>query len=132
MCLNGQKSNVLFNNILAIIDVTTAIVAIIILPVGALVINRTLHYRRRRRLATQTTGESTYYKDDINDNNINTDMSKAWGSSIRPHFPTIQNKLKIIAALATFIFIIIVLSESVVIVQAGHRGGCTLLRCCGK
>ena len=34
----------------------------------------------------------------------------------------IQNKLKIIAALGTFIFIIIILSESVVIVQAGHRG----------
>jgi prohibitin 2 len=37
-------------------------------------------------------------------------------------FPAIQNKLKIIAALGTFIFIIIILAESVVIVQAGHRG----------
>jgi len=123
MCLNVQKLNILFNNILAIIDVTTAIVAIIILLVGALVINRTLHYRRRRQLATQTTGESTYYKDNSNDNNINNnDMSKVWGSSIRPHFPTTPNKLRIIAAIATFIFIIIVLAESVVIVQAGHRG----------
>jgi prohibitin 2 len=73
-------------------------------------------------MATQTTGESTYHKDDSNDNNINNDMSKALRSSIRPHFPPIQDKLKIIAALATFIFIIIVLAESVVIVQAGHRG----------
>ena len=122
MCLNGQKPNILCNNILAIIDVTTAIVAIIILLVGALVINRTLHYRRRRQMATRTIGESTYNKDDSNDNNINNAMSKDWRSSIRPHFPTIQNKLKIIAALATFIFIVIILAESVVIVQAGHRG----------
>jgi prohibitin 2 len=39
-----------------------------------------------------------------------------------PGLPIIQNKLKIIAALVTFIFIIIILAESVVIVQAGHRG----------
>lgn len=39
-----------------------------------------------------------------------------------PHFPKIQNKLKIVAAFITFIIAIVVLSESVVIVQAGHRG----------
>ncbi|MFL6316030.1 MAG: prohibitin family protein, partial [Nitrososphaeraceae archaeon] len=32
------------------------------------------------------------------------------------------NKLKILAAIITFIVIIVILSESVVIVQAGHRG----------
>jgi len=39
-----------------------------------------------------------------------------------PSFPTIQNKLKIFAAIVTFIVIIVILAESVVIVQAGHRG----------
>ncbi len=33
-----------------------------------------------------------------------------------------SNKLKILAGIVTFIIIIIVMSESVVIVQAGHRG----------
>ena len=33
-----------------------------------------------------------------------------------------SNKLKIIAAIVTFIVIIVLMSESVVIVQAGHRG----------
>jgi prohibitin 2 len=33
-----------------------------------------------------------------------------------------SNKLKILAAIVTFIIIIVVMSESVVIVQAGHRG----------
>ena len=32
------------------------------------------------------------------------------------------NKLKILAAIITFVIIIVILSESVVIVQAGHRG----------
>src|SRR5919197_1475848 len=36
--------------------------------------------------------------------------------------PTIQNKLKILAGIVTFVIIIIIMSESVVIVQAGHRG----------
>jgi prohibitin 2 len=40
----------------------------------------------------------------------------------KPHFPTVQNKLKIVAAFVTVIVVIVVLSESVVIVQAGHRG----------
>ena len=33
-----------------------------------------------------------------------------------------SKKLQIIAAMATFIVVILVISESVVIVQAGHRG----------
>jgi prohibitin 2 len=122
MCLNGQKWNILCNNRLAIIDVTTAIVAIIILLVGAFVINRILHHRRRGQMATQITGEGTYNEHDSNNNNIGIDMSRSVRSSIIAGLPTVQNKLKIIAALATFIFIIIVLAESVVIVQAGHRG----------
>jgi prohibitin 2 len=122
MCLNGQKWNILCNIRLAIIDVTTAIVAIIILLVGAFVINRILHHRRRGQMATQITGEGTYNEHDINNNNIGIDMSRSVRSSIIAGLPTVQNKLKIIAALATFIFIIIVLAESVVIVQAGHRG----------
>src|SRR5918912_1449805 len=36
--------------------------------------------------------------------------------------PTIQNKLKILAGIVTFIVIAVLMSESVVIVQAGHRG----------
>jgi prohibitin 2 len=122
MCLNGQKWNIPCNNRLAIIDVTTAIVAIIILLVGAFVINRILHHRRRGQMATQITGEGTYNEHDSNNNNIGIDMSRSVRSSIIAGLPTVQNKLKIIAALATFIFIIIVLAESVVIVQAGHRG----------
>ena len=34
----------------------------------------------------------------------------------------LSNKLKIFAAIVTFIVIVIVMAESVVIVQAGHRG----------
>ncbi|HZA06199.1 MAG TPA: hypothetical protein VE619_00725, partial [Nitrososphaeraceae archaeon] len=33
-----------------------------------------------------------------------------------------SNKLKFLAGIVTFIIIIIIMSESVVIVQAGHRG----------
>lgn len=39
-----------------------------------------------------------------------------------PKFPTVQNKLKIFAAIVTFIVIIVILAQSVVIVEAGHRG----------
>jgi prohibitin 2 len=38
-----------------------------------------------------------------------------------PNFPKVQNKLKILAAFVTVVIVIIVLAESVVIVQAGHR-----------
>src|SRR5437870_12049331 len=36
--------------------------------------------------------------------------------------PRVQNRLKIIAAIVTFVVIIIFMFESVVVVQAGHRG----------
>jgi prohibitin 2 len=39
-----------------------------------------------------------------------------------PRIPTIQNKLKILAAIITFAVIIVFMFESVVVVQAGHRG----------
>ena len=77
-------------------------------------------YRRRQQILdhTQTHGQSTY-RNDIG-NNLEVYMTKSGRHSIIRGFPAIQNKLKIIAALGTFIFIIIILAESVVIVQAGH------------
>ena len=114
--VKGQKCDIVYSNKLAILDVTTAVVIIIILIVGAIVTNRFLHYRRRRQIVTQ---EAIH---DSNNNNGGVNAGKSAGSSIIRGFPTIQNKLKLIAALATFIFIIIILAESVVIVQAGHRG----------
>ena len=39
-----------------------------------------------------------------------------------PRFPIIENKLKILAAVLTFVIIIVVMFESVVVVEAGHRG----------
>ncbi|HEY9386584.1 MAG TPA: prohibitin family protein [Nitrososphaeraceae archaeon] len=103
---------------LAIIDVSTAIILIILLIVGAVVSNRVFHHRRQQHI-TQATREHIYHGDDKN-RRVNIDRSER--SSIIAGFPIIQNKLKIIAALGTFIFIIIILAESVVIIQAGHRG----------
>jgi len=48
--------------------------------------------------------------------------SKPRVSLAMPNFPKVQNKLKILAAFVTVVIVIIVLAESVVIVQAGHRG----------
>jgi len=105
---------------LAIIDVSTAIILIIILIVGAFVLNR-IFQRRRRRHIIQEPRENICHDDNTNQR-INIDTTEGRSSSIISGLPVIQNKLKIIAALATFIFIIIILAESVVIVQAGHRG----------
>jgi prohibitin 2 len=102
---------------LAVIDTTTAIILIILLLVGAFIVNRIFH--RRRQLLGQRQGQGTHNSDD---NNSQVDMAKSERHSIITGFPTVQNKLKIIAALGTFVFIIIILAESVVIVQAGHRG----------
>lgn len=108
---------------MAVIDTTTAIILIILLIVGAFIVNRI--FRRRRQLLgqtqTQTKGQDVH-NDYGDNNNLQVDMAKSDKHSIISGFPTIQNKLKIIAALGTFIFIIIILAESVVIVQAGHRG----------
>jgi hypothetical protein len=110
---------------LAVIDTTTAIILIILLIVGAFIINRI--FQRRRQLLGQTQTQTQTKGQDAHDNygdnnNLEVDMAKSDKHSIISGFPTIQNKLKIIAALGTFIFIIIILAESVVIVQAGHRG----------
>ena len=109
------------SNRLAVIDTTTAIALIILLIAGAFIVNR-IFYRRRQLLGQiKTQGQGARNSDD-DDNNLQVDMAKSERHSILPGFPVIQNRLKIIAALGTFIFIIIILAESVVIVQAGHRG----------
>ena len=117
--VKGQKCDIVYSNRLAILDVTTAVVIIIVLIVGVIVTNRILHYRRRRLIVTQTAQEANH---DNNNNNGGVNTDRSVGGSIIRGLPTIQNKLKLITALATFIFIIIILAESVVIVQAGHRG----------
>ena len=99
---------------------STAIILIIILIVGAFIANR-IFQRRRRQHMIQEPRENIYH-DDNKYQGVNIDTTEARSSSIISGLPVIQNKLKIIAALATFIFIIIILAESVVIVQAGHRG----------
>jgi len=53
---------------------------------------------------------------------VGLELGKPRMSLTMPNFPTIQNKLKIFAAIVTFIVIIVIMAESVVIVQAGHRG----------
>ena len=105
---------------MAVIDTTTAIILIILLIVGAFVLNRIFH--RKRQMSGQRQGQSVNNNDDDINNNFEVDMDKSGRRSIIPGFLTTQNKLKIVAALGTFIFIIIILAESVVIVQAGHRG----------
>jgi prohibitin 2 len=112
---------------LAVIDITTAITLIILLIVGAFIVNRIFHRRRQLLGQTQkqeqTHGQGLGAHDTDDDNgNLRVDMAKLERYSKIRGFPAIQNKLKIIAALGTFIFIIIILAESVVIVQAGHRG----------
>ena len=102
---------------MAIIDVSMAITLIIILIVAAFVVN--LIFQRRRRQMTQSVGQGPYGDDD---NSLRADVGRSEKSSMIAGFPTGPNKLKIIAAIATFIVIIIVMAESVVIVQAGHRG----------
>jgi prohibitin 2 len=112
---------------LAVIDITTAITLIILLIVGAFIVNRIFHRRRQLLGQTQkqeqTHGQGLGAHDTDDDNgNLRVDMAKLERYSKIRGFLAIQNKLKIIAALGTFIFIIIILAESVVIVQAGHRG----------
>jgi prohibitin 2 len=108
---------------LAIIDVSTAVILIIILIVGSVIANR-IFQRRRRQHIIQEPREDIYHDDNTTNQRINIDATEARSSSssIISGLPVRQNKLKIIAALATFIFIIIILAESVIIVQAGHRG----------
>jgi hypothetical protein len=91
---------------LPVIDLSTATALIIILIVGAFVANRI--YRRRRNI---------HYPDQRYAN-----RDRAGNVLTMPGIPRIRNKLKILAGIVTFIVIVIVMAESVVIVQAGHRG----------
>jgi prohibitin 2 len=95
---------------LSVIDVTTAVVLIVILLAGAIITNRIVQ-RRRNRIPT---------REDIYDNST---KQASQSPSTMPVLRSLQkNKLKILAAIVTFVIIIVILSESVVIVQAGHRG----------
>ena len=89
---------------LAVIDPSVAIFAIILLIICAVVF-RSIYRRRRLNIPTR---EAPY----------------SYASSARSTglFQLTHNKFKIIAAAVTLILVIIILSESVVIVQAGHRG----------
>ncbi|MGA7900551.1 MAG: prohibitin family protein [Nitrososphaeraceae archaeon] len=89
---------------LAVIDPSVAIFAIILLIICAVVF-RSIYRRRRLNIPTR---EAPY----------------GYASSSRSTglFQLTHNKFKIIAAAVTLILVIIILSESVVIVQAGHRG----------
>ena len=77
---------------MAIIDLSMAITLIIILIVGAFVVN--LIFQRRRREMTRPVGQDSYDAD----NNLITDGGRSDRSSIISGLPTAPNKLKIIAA----------------------------------
>ena len=87
------------------VDASTILTIFIVLIVVVLPVARVL-YQRRRRMQLEAGPEP----------------SKPRMSLTMPNFPTIQNKLKILAAIVTFIVIIVIMAESVVIVEAGHRG----------
>lgn len=87
------------------VDASTIVSIIIVLIVVMLPLARYLS-QRRRRMQLEPGPEP----------------SKPRVSLTMPNFPTIQNKLKILAAIVTFIVIVVVMAESVVIVEAGHRG----------
>ena len=95
---------------MSVLDVSTAVILIVILLIGAVVTNRIIGNRRNR----------LPMREDIYDNSC---------KQSRPnHYTSLtllllqKDKLKILAGIVTFILLIIVMSESVVIVQAGHRG----------
>ena len=75
---------------MAIIDLSMAITLIIILIVGAFVVN--LIFQRRRREMTQPVGQDSYDAD----NNLIRDGGRSDKSSIISGLPTAPNKLKII------------------------------------
>jgi prohibitin 2 len=96
---------------LSVLDVTTAIILIIILLAGAVITNRIIRNRRSRISKCEDTYDDNSIKQPTN------------SSSTTPMILSLQrNKLKILAAIITFVIIIVILSESIVIVQAGHRG----------
>ncbi|MFL6329535.1 MAG: prohibitin family protein [Nitrososphaeraceae archaeon] len=91
------------------VDVSTAVILIVILIVGAIVTNRIIRSRRTRMPQRE---------------NVYDDSSKQAGRSLTSRrLPSLQkNILRILVGIVIFIVIIIILSESVVVVQAGHRG----------
>ncbi|MFL6403193.1 MAG: prohibitin family protein [Nitrososphaeraceae archaeon] len=91
------------------VDVSTAVILIIVLIVGAVVTNRIIRSRRTRMPQRE---------------NVYDDSSKQPGRSLTSRrLPSLQkNILRILVGIVIFIVIIIILSESVVVVQAGHRG----------
>ena len=91
------------------VDVSTAVILIVILIVGAIVTNRIIRNRRTRMPQRE---------------NVYDDSSKQPGRSLTSRrLPSLQkNILRILVGIVIFIVIIIILSESVVVVQAGHRG----------
>ncbi|MFL6320213.1 MAG: prohibitin family protein [Nitrososphaeraceae archaeon] len=94
---------------MALVDVSTAVILIVILIVGAIVTNRIIRNRRTRMPQRE---------------NVYDDSSKQPGRSLTSRrLPSLQkNILRILVGIVIFIVIIIILSESVVVVQAGHRG----------
>jgi prohibitin 2 len=92
-----------------LVDVSTAVILIVILIVGAIVTNRIIRNRRTRMPQRE---------------NVYDDSSKQPGRSLTSRrLPSLQkNILRILVGIVIFIVIIIILSESVVVVQAGHRG----------
>jgi prohibitin 2 len=89
---------------LAVIEPSIAIFAIILLIICVVVL-RTIYQRRRMRIPSR---ESPYSY---------TNIARSTGLN-----QITQNKFKILAAVVTLILVVIILTESVVIVQAGHRG----------
>ena len=59
---------------MAVIDTTTAIILIILLIVGAFVLNRIFH--RKRQISGQRQGQIAYHNDDVN-YNLEVDMAKS-------------------------------------------------------
>jgi prohibitin 2 len=95
---------------LSVIDVTVAVILIVILLAGAIITNRIIR-TKHNRIPT---------REDIYDN---TTKQAAQSPSTMPVLRSLQkNILKILAAIVAFVVIIVILSNSVVIVQAGHRG----------
>ncbi len=89
------------------VDASTLAIIIVFLIITMLPIANRL-YQRRRRMQREVGAEPEPDKPKV--------------SLTMPNFLTIHNKLKIFAAVVTFIVIIVIMSESVVIVEAGHRG----------
>jgi prohibitin 2 len=98
-----------FQSMVVVLTIVVFIAAAILLVAFRL-------YRRRR----STQRGPGYEESSVSSSSATS--SKPRVSLGMPNFPKVQNKLKILAAFVTVVIVIIVLAESVVIVQAGHRG----------